>query len=228
VLSAQAVTGAPAEGRVQFGAAASQYFGLATDLSAAAGNYWAAFSTAGTTNTLYARVNANGAATDVSLGALPAGYHVYRVQPVAGGFQFFIDGALKTTISASIPAGTPLHLALSAQGGPRRTALSADWARLASYPSSGTFTSSVFDATRVATWGVAQWTATLPAGTTLSVQTRSGSTATPDSTWSAWATVTNGGVVASPKARYIQYRVILTTTDPSQTPVLQDIAVNWS
>jgi hypothetical protein len=68
----------------------------------------------------------------------------------------------------------------------------------------------------------------VPAGTTLTVQTRSGNTPTPDNTWSAWAAVTNGQSVSSPGARYFQYRAILTATGTSLTPVLFDITFVWT
>src|SRR5262249_35277702 len=48
------------EASLQFGAAPYQHFGLATSLASVSGNSWAIFSTLGTTNTLYARVNING------------------------------------------------------------------------------------------------------------------------------------------------------------------------
>jgi hypothetical protein len=225
VRSVQNVLGSTIEGRINFAAAPYLHFGVATNLNATSGNYWAIFSTAGSTNTLYARVNVNGTTTDVSLGALPSGYHVYRVQPVTGGFQFSVDGVVQSTITATFPTGTALKIALSAFNG---TPLLADWVRIASYPSTGTFTSAVFIAGRTATWGVASWTATTPTGTTITVQTRSGNTATPDGTWSAWAAVANGAAVASPAARYLQYRVILTTSDSTQTAVLFDISFKWS
>jgi hypothetical protein len=99
--------------------------------------------------------------------------------------------------------------------------------QLAASSLSGIFASIVFDATRAATWGTASWTANVPAGTTLTVETRSGNTATPDSTWSAWAAVANGQAVASPAARYLQYRLKLTSTSLSLTPVLFDITFTW-
>jgi hypothetical protein len=229
VLSVPTTTTGGVEASVTIGAAASEYFGLATDLAAAKGNYWAVFTTRTTTTTLYAEVNVNGTLTDTSLGALPAGFHVYRVQPIATGFQFYVDGILKTTISKTFPSGTALKVALSATNGAPKPALQADWVHLLSYASSGTFTSSVFDAGRVATWGTASWAASLPAGTTITVQTRSGNTTTPDDgTWSAWTTATNGGALASPPGRYLQYRVILTSSDPTKTPVLFDISFTWS
>jgi hypothetical protein len=227
-VSAQTVGTTPVEARVSFGASTYQHFGLATDLSSVSGNSWAIFSTNGTTNTLFARVNVGGSTNDVSLGALPSGYHVYRVQPVAGAVRFYVDGTLKTTIPASFASGVPLRIALSAYNNNPRQPLKVDWVRLASYPASGTFTSAVYDAGRLVTWGTALWTVNLPAGTTITVQTRSGNSAAPDSTWSAWAPVSNNGTVSSPASRYLQYRVVLTTPDPTLTPVLLSIDFNWS
>jgi methionine-rich copper-binding protein CopC len=225
LLSTKALAGQPVEGRVSFGAAAWQHFGLATDFGNVAGNYWAMFSTKGTTSTLFARVNNNGTTTDVNLGTLPSGYHVYTVVPVTGGFKFYVDGVLQTTINATFPTGTNLKAGLSSYTG---TALRADWVHLGNLATSGTFTSSVFNAGRIATWGLASWTATLPAGTTITVQTRSGNTATPDSTWSAWTDVSNGGTVASPAGQYLQYRVVLSSTTAGATPTLLDVTFNWS
>jgi hypothetical protein len=100
--------------------------------------------------------------------------------------------------------------------------------QLAAGSLNGTFTSAIFDASRLVTWGTASWTATVPAGSTLIVETRSGNTATPDGSWSAWAAVANGQAVASPGARSLQYRVTLTSNSTSVTPVLLDITFLWS
>jgi len=229
VDSVQTYTNAAIEGKINFGAVPYQHFGLATSLASAAGNYWTIFSTSNTSDTLFARVNVNGTTQDLNIGALPSGFHLYRIQPIAGAFQFLVDGVVKATVSATFPTGTPLKIILSIYNGSSlQPPLQADWVRIASYPSSGTFTSSVFDATRTATWGAASWTANIPAGTTITVQTRSGNTATPDGTWSGWATVVNGNLVTSPNARYLQYQVILTTSDPTQTPTIFDISFAWS
>jgi methionine-rich copper-binding protein CopC len=216
------------EGRIQFGAAAAQDFGLATAFNVTAGNSWVAFSTKGTTTTLYARVNRNGTLSDISLGALPTGFHVYTIRPTGSSFQFYVDGVLQTTIKAAIPASANLKLTLSSFNGAPTPAIQAEWLRVATYPSSGTFTSSVFDAGQAVTWGLANWTSKLPTNTTLTVQTRSGNTATPDGSWSAWSSVSNGGTIASPAGRYLQYQVTLTTTDPTVTPTLFSISFTWA
>jgi len=238
VESVQSYSNVGIEASLAFGAEPYQHFGLATSLNSVAGNSWALFSTGGTNNTLFARVNANGTTTDVSLGALPTGFHDYRIQPVSGGYAFYVDGNLQTTINATLPSGTLMNIVLSDYNGSAQAPLQADWVRVNSYPNSGTFTSSVFDATRSATWGTISWDAILPVGTSVTVQTQ---TSNDQSTWSDWANVSgvtssaNGdgstnftGTIASPSARYIRYRVILTTADSTQTATFLDVVVNWS
>lgn len=71
------------------------------------------------------------------------------------------------------------------------------------------FTSNVFDAGQSARWGAIRLNAET-AQSIASLETRSGNTLEPDSTWSAWIPVahTNGEArVASPASRYLQYRV---------------------
>ena len=77
-----------------------------------------------------------------------------------------------------------------------------------------TFLSTVLDNSQdngqAATWDkIFVPKADLPSGVNLVVQVRTGNTATPDSTWSAWTAVANGGAVPNAGARYLQYRVSL-------------------
>ncbi len=221
ILSTKAFANAAVDGQVAFAAAAYQHFGMATDLSSPTGNSFAIFSTMGTTNTLFAWVDSNGTTQNVSLGTLPAGTHDYKIVPVAAGYQFFVDGVLKTEIDLAIPAATALKAAISSFGSTAITATSIQlWA------TSGTFVSSVFNAGHAVNWNVASWTASAPAGTTYTIQVRSSNDG---STWSSWQTLTISGGAISPtiNAQYLQYQVIMTTTAPTQTPVLSDITLNW-
>jgi methionine-rich copper-binding protein CopC len=224
VLSTQSYAPTAVEARLSIAAAVWQQFGLATALTPTTGNYSAVFTTMATTNTLSARVNSNNTITDVSLGAIPTGFHVYRVQPVSNGFSFYIDGALVATIARTLPAATVLKIALGAQNG--TPALQADWVRLASYPGTGTYTSSVFDAGRTAAWGRATWTATLPPGTSLLIETSTADSA--NGPWSAWSALGADGTLGSPAGRYLRYRVTLLTSDPSATAVLSDVTFVWN
>lgn len=77
----------------------------------------------------------------------------------------------------------------------------------------GTYESDAGDARTVATWGTISWRGTVSAENRVELFTRSGNTGTPDDTWSAWsAAYTNaaGSPITSPKARYLQWRAVLT------------------
>lgn len=93
---------------------------------------------------------------------------------------------------------------------------------------SGTFESTVHDAKLPARWGRIRYTGVLPQGGVLNIQTRSGNTADPDASWSEWTAPRSqdGGVfVASPAARYLQYRVLMQAE--SGTPALRDMAISY-
>ncbi len=92
----------------------------------------------------------------------------------------------------------------------------------------GTYESDVRDAGTVASWGAIRWRASASPGE-ISVFTRTGNTATPDETWSAWSNAyTNAGgePIASPNARYLQWRAVFTTSG-SQGPVLTSVTTAY-
>jgi sugar lactone lactonase YvrE len=74
---------------------------------------------------------------------------------------------------------------------------------------SGTYESAVHDTNAVSTWGTMSWKAENPAQ--IQFLTRSGNTGVPDKTWSDWMPVASSGVVASPAARFAQWKAILTS-----------------
>ncbi len=92
----------------------------------------------------------------------------------------------------------------------------------------GTYESEARDAQMVATWGMVSWHATTPAGSRIELFTRSGNTETPDDTWSSWsAALTNsaGSAITSPKARYLQWRAVL--TGKTEGPVLTSVTAAY-
>ncbi len=97
------------------------------------------------------------------------------------------------------------------------------------YVSTGVFTSSVFDATSLVTWQSIYWASTLPQGTSIAIQTRSGNNLVPDSSWSNWSTIysNSGDLILSPNNRYIQYRITFQTTNTEVTPILQSISIQY-
>jgi sugar lactone lactonase YvrE len=75
----------------------------------------------------------------------------------------------------------------------------------------GTFESDVQDAQMVSSWGAISWRGTTSGANTIEISTRSGNTETPDDTWSPWSGpyATSGMPIVSPKARYLQWRAVL-------------------
>ena len=67
-----------------------------------------------------------------------------------------------------------------------------------------------------------------PAGTGVSFEARTGSTPTPDASWTAFQPVGPGGEVQGPLGRrYLQYRATLTTTDTSVTPFVDSVTLGY-
>lgn len=92
----------------------------------------------------------------------------------------------------------------------------------------GSFESTIHDAKLTAKWGRVRYTGVLPEGATMTVQTRSGNSPEPDSTWSGWEPVAareTGSYVVSPPARFLQYRVLM--QGERAAPALRDIAIHY-
>jgi hypothetical protein len=96
-------------------------------------------------------------------------------------------------------------------------------ARLQSGSRAGTLLSRVLDAHAMAGWDRAYWQADLPAGSTLTVGVRTGSTARPDGTWTSWRPLAGPGARVGGNSRYLQYQVTLSTLAADRGPVLRGI-----
>ncbi|MDX1995676.1 MAG: malectin domain-containing carbohydrate-binding protein, partial [bacterium] len=209
-----------------FGAATFQHVGFGQLLAEVNGEYWAMFSTADTTNQLFARTNVNGQTNDFPIpGSWIGTVHLYRVQWNATNIQFYIDGVLVHTANVTINQNMRPLASDFTNGGP---VLSVNFVSFSPpYASPCTFTSRVLDATEVVNWSTADWTSQLPNGTSLAISVRTGNTATPNGTWSNFTAVTNGGQVPG-SSRYLQYQAVLTSTNADQTPLLEQIAFTTS
>ena len=92
----------------------------------------------------------------------------------------------------------------------------------------GTYESDAHDAQTIATWGALSWHGAVPAGSQIELFTRSGNTETPDDTWSAWSPAyvnAEGSGITSPKARYLQWRAVL--TGKGEGPVLTSVTAAY-
>lgn len=99
------------------------------------------------------------------------------------------------------------------------------------YATDGTYLSPVLDATQVSRFGRIQLHGLLPAGTKLQLATRSGNVKDSDSPgWSEWSDDADAEQflpVRSPAARFLQYRLTFTTTDPAQTALVDHVDVAY-
>ncbi len=99
------------------------------------------------------------------------------------------------------------------------------------YASSGTYLSPVLDATQTSRFGNMQLHGHLPAGTQLNVSTRSGNVKDADSPgWSKWTEDSQAieyMKIASPSARFLQYRLTFTTHDPLKTALVDHVDVAY-
>jgi sugar lactone lactonase YvrE len=96
------------------------------------------------------------------------------------------------------------------------------------YAERGTYESEVRDAQTVATWGTISWRGSTPADGRIEISTRSGNTKVPDETWSPWSPTysdADGSPIASPKARYLQWRATL--VGKASTPVLTSVTAAY-
>ena len=94
--------------------------------------------------------------------------------------------------------------------------------------SEGDYESPVRDAKLVASWGRIWWRGRGP----IQLQTRTGNSERPDATWSDWSASyrdAEGSQVASPRARFIQWRALLRTNSTARAgePVLEDVSVAY-
>ena len=93
----------------------------------------------------------------------------------------------------------------------------------------GTLDSRILKGSPLADWGRAYLEADTPAGTSVNLQYRVGSTETPDSTWSPWTPPLRSGERPTlPPARFAQFRLKLTSAHGSATPTVESVRLHWA
>src|SRR5205814_4357529 len=93
--------------------------------------------------------------------------------------DYYIDCALVWSEQKAVPG--PMRLLAASDFSPSGGVVFVDWMRLRPYAAAGIFVSRVFDAQSIVTFNTIQWTANMPAGTTLAISVR---TSLDNSTWS--------------------------------------------
>ena len=209
-----------------FGSQSFEHAGFGVDLNGSAN--WAIFSVRAD-GTFGARTNNNGASTETQLSsALLGSSHLFRIEWGATEVRYYVDGTLVATHAASF--GATQMRPIASDFNALLPELSVDWLRMSAYADSGAFDSRVFDAGagEGADWGAFTWNASTPPGTGVALSVRSGDTAIPDASWTAFSPIAASGVDVPGTSRYLQYRVQLTTTDPAATPTLSDVSIAYS
>jgi sugar lactone lactonase YvrE len=123
---------------------------------------------------------------------------------------------------ACVPVGTRIYLV---GNNPAQLALLLPEQRL-----SGEYASPVWDARLAAAWGKIAWEATLPPGAALQFQTRTGNSAEPGPSWSDWSPPyqkMDGEQILSPKARFLQFRVLFKSPSGKSSPSLLRVAFHY-
>lgn len=94
----------------------------------------------------------------------------------------------------------------------------------------GDYLSQVIDARTVSSWGRIEWESEVPTGCNLQFQTRSGNSNRPNITWSDWSPPyqkKEGEQILSPRARYLQFRVMFKAQSGKVSPLLRQISLYY-
>lgn len=207
------------EARGTLGTDSWQQLGIGTDLDGTAGNNRAVFSTANS-GQVYARTSVNGADTYTPLGGFSNSAHTYRITRSGTQFRYYVDGALAATHNG-FSGAVKAWISDYSNGGQK---VSVDWVRILPYAVlTGTYESPAVDTGAPGAISQIAWNGVTPGGTTITMRARSSTDA---ASWSAWSSpVGNGGTIASPPGRYLQYQATLMSNDAGVSPEIDDVTL---
>jgi hypothetical protein len=204
-----------------------QWLGATDDDFSGSGDSWVAFRTtpagglvAETHNGIFGTTTTNLSST------LIGASHQYEIDWTATTAVFKVDGVTVASQARGIFA-TMRITARDATVDANPVILDSVW--LSPYAASGVYTSPVIDAAAAVDWRNLTPTATIPSGTAVTYQVRTGPNSTAGgSGWSAFTTVAAGADIPG-TARYLQYRVTLTTNSNRNTaPALSAVQLGFA
>jgi hypothetical protein len=147
--------------------------------------------------------------------------------------RYWINGTQPNFGVMLIPVGFPLlneekrfHSSESGPAG-NRPRVRVDYISHEGGMANGTFISRALDAGSVANWGNISWSSLVTNRTNMSIQSRSGDCLGNWSQWSASYANPAGSQITSPQDRCIQYKAEMTTYNRTQTPVLEEVRIEF-
>ena len=171
----------------------------------------------------------------VSLPEVGTGWHTLQMTFIGNRILVYYDGSQKIDMTDNNYDSQAPYVS----GG-----ISADWwtgslpytiavdnisvKTLPAYGSSGVLSSSAFDGGDGVQWQTISWDAAAGGSTNVCVRTRTADAADQlaSATWSDCYS-TSGSGITSANSRWIQYQLELTTSDPSVSPVLNEIRIGY-
>lgn len=148
----------------------------------------------------------------------------------ANGRIYRMSPDRRVTLIAQTNEGETTRLLLSADSVIAATGTMGKLYRLSeSATADGSYDSPVHDAGTVARWGQLSWRGDRKGSSRLMFRTRSGNSARPDRTWSDWSpplTDQKGSIVASPNARFIQWRAEF-AGETASSPVVSGVTLAY-
>ena len=140
------------------------------------------------------------------------------------GRVYELNAAHKARLIADTRENEVLRLLASPAGALVATGTQGKLLRLGTAPAAtGELQSTVHDATAIARWGKLSWQAAGCTGCRLVFRTRTGNSARADKTWSDWSEPLNeaaGSPIASPNARFTQWKAEFTGGPGGSSPML--------
>ncbi len=150
-------------------------------------------------------------------------YHTFRVEWDSAQTRYYIDGSLWDTIivNSTVITGWVFLYHQTPSDPYGTTPMTVDWVRGGQYPSSGTYVSCPMDGIGP-NWISMYWNETVPGSTGIAMRTRASNDGV---NWGAWSapTTTNPFSITT-NARFLQYMVEMTSSNPLFSPEIQSIS----
>ena len=146
---------------------------------------------------------------------------LFTVEPASEEKAVVYKDEQASQITAAVVSGQDVYLG---------TANPAKLIKLAKdFASEGTYTSELIDASQPAKWGKLQIEADIPQGCKVMVASRSGNVKdindTTFSDWTQLVEITEPMQLRCPVGRFCQYKLVLTSSDGSKSPIVREVAV---